>query len=131
MRLSALALVLLAACGGGSPKLTLADELAFRQLREEYHVACMTGDSGLLRTTWADNAVLTTPAATVTGGDAITNFIASGPNFGQVLVLTPEASWWIILDGDVAEYGFESVSVDVGGNDPATTTLVWRGQNAA
>jgi hypothetical protein len=127
MRLSALAFVLLAACQQGSDRLSLADELGFRQLRQDFQLACTTGDSGLLRTTWADNAVLTTPAATVAGGDAITNFIASGPNFGQVLVLTPEASWWIILRGDVAEYGFESVSVDLGGNDPMTTTLASQG----
>ena len=133
----ALVLLLLAGCGGGGADaggaLSPADELGFRQLRQDYHVACMTGDLELLRSRWTPNAVLTTSdGVTHAGPDAIADAIASSPNFGEVLVLTPESSWWVVMRGAVAEYGFESVSVDLGGQDARTTTLASMGaQNPA
>ena len=124
----ALALTLAAAgligCDGTAPTLSLEDEFAFRRLREDFHVANMTGDRDLMRSLWADDAVLTTDDGNeYVGGDAITDFLAANPNFGDSLVLTSESHWSAVVRGNIAEYGFESISIDVGGNDPTSTAL--------
>ena len=120
---------LFTACGGGGGSEVAAtapsavDEQGFRELRQDFHTACTTGDAQLLESRWSDDAMLTTPAgATFVGEDAVEQ-ITTSPTFGTLLVLTPEASWWVIMRGDQAEYGFESVSIDIGGGDPSTTWL--------
>ena len=115
----------LPACGSsGEPPLSSADEFGFRILRQDYHVATTTGDAALLRSIWADDAVLTTDAgARIAGGDAITDHLADEPTFGTVVVLTSESRWTVTPRGDTAEYGFETILVDVGGDDPANTLL--------
>jgi hypothetical protein len=128
MRFAAFALaLLLPACGGGGPSqepVTLADELGFRQMRQNFHLAKTTGDRALMRSLWAEDAVLTTGSGAVyVGPDAITDYIASNPSFGKHLLLTSESAWAVRVQGDDARYGFESISVDVGENDPRDTVL--------
>ena len=84
---SILALLFGAACGSGgdggdggfsAEPLSLEDELGFRRLRQDLHLAKTIGDPGLTRGLWADDAVLTTRAGTVVvGADSITDFIRS------------------------------------------------------
>ena len=126
MRLTACALVLVPLLAGCPKQSTLSveDELAFRQLREEFHVANMTGDEDLIRSLFAEDAVLTTDTGeTYVGADAITAFLSSNPNFGNTLVLTTESSWTADTRGDIAEYGFESIAVDLAGMDRADVML--------
>ena len=49
--------------------------------------------------------------------------MAGSPSFGRILVLTPESGQRIVMHGDIAEYGFECISIDVGENDPRSTDL--------
>lgn len=132
-----LALVILPACPHprhqALPALSLEDEAAFRMLREDFHRAQTTGDTGLMRSLLADDAVLTTGDGTLLiGADEITDYLASNPNFGNSEVLTSESHWDVEMDGSVAEYGFESIAVDLGGGDPADTPLALPGgQNPA
>ncbi len=125
------ALTLLPACQGKKTTedntaipLSLDDELGFRQLRQNFHQAMTTGDADLLRDLWTDDAVLATGTGEVlVGGDAITAFLASNPEFGRNLVVTRESSWAAAVQDDVAQYGFETISIDVGDDVPGTTPL--------
>jgi len=130
------ALFLLPACGDGSdpemvvqppvtePALSAADEYGFRQLRQDYHAATISGDRDQLRTLWADDAVLTTDSgATVVGGDNVADFLAAEPGFGTRLILTSESRWTVSVHGDTADCAFETIVVDVGTNDPTATLL--------
>jgi hypothetical protein len=130
----AFALLILAACSNGpdnrssAEPLTLENELGFRQLREEFHLAATIGDVNLMRSLWAADAVLTTADGSVYRGvDAIADLFRSDPQFGRLLVLTVESSWRVATFGDVADFGFETVSIDVGGGDPRGTTLSEKG----
>ncbi|MDH3591576.1 MAG: nuclear transport factor 2 family protein, partial [Planctomycetota bacterium] len=85
------AFLLLPACQGQTPAavdtgaepLSLEDELGFRQLREDFHAATMTGDTQRMRDLWTDDAVLTTGTGEVlVGGDAIAAYLSSNPDFG-------------------------------------------------
>jgi len=131
---SALTLLLLCGCPRGStPSFSVADEIAFRRLRQDFHRASTTGDQDLMRGLWADDAVLTTlDGVEIVGGEAITNFISADPAFGMLLVLTVESSWNVAVRGNTAEYGFESVAIDLGGEDPGDIVLSSQGsQNPA
>ena len=132
MRVRVLSFVLVLSVAGlsgcsGSDSLSAEDEFAFRRLRQEFHVAITTGDTALMRDLWADDARLTTEdGTTYVGGDAITAFLAANPNFGEALVITMESSWQAAMRGDIADYGFESIAVHLGGN-PANTGLATGG----
>ncbi len=123
----------LAACGSSGPnELSFEEEIGFRLLRQDYHVATTTGDFDLLRSIWANDAVLTTDAgARIAGGDAIAEHLAGDSTFGNVLVLTSESRWTVTPRGDSAEYAFETILVDLGGNDPAKTLLSDSGAQTA
>jgi hypothetical protein len=134
MRLSVLALVAVVLAGCGSKtiyteaNLPIADEMSFRRLRQEYHVAQMTGDDLLMRSVWADDAEFTPVGeSAIIGGDAIADAFRRDPNFGQHLVLTSESSWTVSLLGNRAEFGFETISIDVGADEPGTTNLAIAG----
>jgi hypothetical protein len=103
--------------------LTAGDEVGFRRMREMFHLATTTGDYALLRSVWADDAVFHGGGLTYVGGDAIADFMSGSPSFGHVLVLTPESSQRLAVNGDVAEYAFECITIDVGGGDPLSTDL--------
>lgn len=128
------ALLILAACNNADPvplaaaPLSLEDELGFRQLRQDFHLARTTGDSDLLRSLWADDAALTTGDGTVfSGAERIADFIRSTPQFGDLLVITVESSWFADRQGDVAEIGFETIAIETAGSDPRRTTLSDKG----
>jgi hypothetical protein len=112
------------ASGPAATSPDLDDAVAFRRLRETFHLANITGDKELMRTVWADGAVFTTGAGVVyEGGDVITDFFAGTAAFGRLLVVTPENSAYVVVDGDTAEYGFECIAIDVGLEDPASIVL--------
>ncbi|MHC4957661.1 MAG: hypothetical protein ACYTGN_04740 [Planctomycetota bacterium] len=126
MRLTALALVLslVAACDGSNAGPPLTEELGFRQLRQDFHAARTVGDDELLQGLWADDAVLTLSDGTeIVGADAIADHIANDPGFGERLMLTTESRWGVAVEGNTAEYGFESIGVDLGGKGPTETPL--------
>jgi hypothetical protein len=100
------------------------DELGFRQLREEFHRASTTGDYDLMFSLWAKDAVFTTGGgAQYFGPKEITDFLAGNPGFGKALVVTSESKYRFIPHGNTADYGFECITVDVGGRDPLATSL--------
>jgi len=126
MRATVLTLALIAGLTGcnGSDDLSIEDEFSFRRLRQEFHTATTTGDVALMRSLWTDDAVLTAGNGDqYVGPDGIAAYLAANPNFGNVLMLTSESRWNVRVQGDTAQYAFESIAVDMGGNDPRGTLL--------
>jgi len=108
------------AAGNAAPP----DELGFRKLREDFHRASTTGDYDLMISLWADDAVFTTGAgAQYFGPKEIADFLSGNPNFGKSLVVTSESKYRFVTHGGTADYGFECITVDVGGGDPLATSL--------
>lgn len=109
--------------GGPAEEATPEAQLALEQLQSDFHGATTLADYDLMHSLWTDNAVFHGPAGPVVGPDAIADFFANGPRWGQVASLAPTYKTWFEIDGNVAKGQFECVLVDTFGADPVTTPL--------
>jgi len=98
-------------------------ELALIQLQSDFHEAITRGDYELMLSLWAEDAVFSSPAATVVGRTAIANFFSSGWGWGATTNLTSSYKAGFDIRGNKAAFEFECIAVDVGGMDPETTPL--------
>ena len=98
-------------------------KLALRELQSDFHEAVTCGDYDLLFSLWAEDAVFDSPAGTFVGPTEITEFFASGANWGLVTSLSSNYKALFDIHGNTATFAFECILVDVSGLDPLTTPL--------
>lgn len=117
--------LLLASLAGSTPGAVEPPpgELGLLQLRKDFHLANTLGDYDLMRSLWTDDAEFVGGGNHIVGGDAITDFLASGPLWGTSVSLTSESTTAFEITGNRAQYAFECIIVHVDGGPPLETSL--------